>query len=161
MNETLLRKAVIRAQAERFVVHAPEAPEPAARIEPPASTPNEQLLEILKPAPAFQIGDTVKQIQDVVGAQYNIKRNDLLSIRRTKPLANARQTAMYLAKLLTSLSLPQIGRRFASRDRPRGLDHTTVLHAFRKMERRAATDPNYAAEIETLRAKLREGGMAC
>ena len=64
----------------------------------------------------------------MVARQYNVSRSDLLSSRRTANVVRPRQVAMYLAKTLTLRSLPEIGRRFGGRD------HTTVLHAVRKIE---------------------------
>ena len=70
----------------------------------------------------------IEDIQRVVARQYNVSRADLLSSRRTANVVRPRQIAMYLAKTLTLRSLPEIGRRFGGRD------HTTVLHAVRKIE---------------------------
>ena len=70
----------------------------------------------------------IEDIQRVVARQYNVSRADLLSSRRTANVVRPRQVAMYLAKTLTLRSLPEIGRRFGGRD------HTTVLHAVRKIE---------------------------
>ena len=66
---------------------------------------------------------TVDRIQNVVSNFFNISLNEMLSQRRSRPLARPRQIAMYLAKKMTTRSLPEIGRRFANRD------HTTVIHA--------------------------------
>ena len=70
----------------------------------------------------------IEEIQRIVARQYNVSRADLLSSRRTANVVRPRQVAMYLAKTLTLRSLPEIGRRFGGRD------HTTVLHAVRKIE---------------------------
>lgn len=69
----------------------------------------------------------VEDIQRVVALHYGTSREDLLSGKRTAPVVKTRQVAMYLCKLLTGRSLPEIGRRFGGRD------HTTVLHAFNKI----------------------------
>lgn len=82
--------------------------------------------------------------------RYNVSRSDLLSQRRTANVVRPRQVAMYLAKILTLRSLPEIGRRFGGRD------HTTVLHAVRKIETLIGTDTALAAEIETLKGELQE-----
>jgi chromosomal replication initiator protein len=74
----------------------------------------------------------------------------LLSSRRTANVVRPRQIAMYLAKTLTLRSLPEIGRRFGGRD------HTTVLHAVRKIESLIGTDNGLAAEIEVLKSQLQE-----
>ena len=76
----------------------------------------------------------IEDIQRVVARQYNVSRSDLLSSRRTANVVRPRQVAMYLAKTLTLRSLPEIGRRFGGRD------HTTVLHAVRKIEALVAKD---------------------
>ena len=70
---------------------------------------------------------TVDKIQNVVSNYFNILLSEMLSQRRSRPLARPRQIAMYLAKKMTTRSLPEIGRRFANRD------HTTVIHAVKKL----------------------------
>ena len=72
---------------------------------------------------------TVDKIQNIVSSFYNIPLNEMLSQRRSRPLARPRQIAMYLSKKLTTRSLPEIGRRFANRD------HTTVIHAVKTIGR--------------------------
>ena len=92
----------------------------------------------------------IEDIQRVVARQYNVSRSDLLSSRRTANVVRPRQVAMYLAKTLTLRSLPEIGRRFGGRD------HTTVLHAVRKIEGLVGNDMALAEEIETLKRQLQE-----
>jgi chromosomal replication initiator protein len=92
----------------------------------------------------------IEDIQRVVARQYNVSRADLLSSRRTANVVRPRQVAMYLAKTLTLRSLPEIGRRFGGRD------HTTVLHAVRKIESLVNTDNALAEEIEVLKRQLQE-----
>jgi chromosomal replication initiator protein len=92
----------------------------------------------------------IEDIQRVVARQYNVSRADLLSSRRTANVVRPRQVAMYLAKTLTLRSLPEIGRRFGGRD------HTTVLHAVRKIENLVNTDNTLAEEIELLKRQLQE-----
>jgi chromosomal replication initiator protein len=92
----------------------------------------------------------IEDIQRVVARQYNVSRADLLSSRRTANVVRPRQVAMYLAKTLTLRSLPEIGRRFGGRD------HTTVLHAVRKIESLVNTDTALAEEIELLKRQLQE-----
>ena len=87
----------------------------------------------------------VDDILRVVAKHYNVSRADLLSQRRTATVVKPRQIAMYLAKTLTLRSLPEIGRRFGGRD------HTTVLHAVRKIDGLVATDRVLADEIEVLK----------
>jgi len=85
-----------------------------------------------------------------VARQYNVSRADLLSSRRTANVVRPRQVAMYLAKQLTLRSLPEIGRRFGGRD------HTTVLHAVRKIENLVNNDTSLAEEIEILKRQLQD-----
>jgi chromosomal replication initiator protein len=92
----------------------------------------------------------IEDIQRVVARQYNVSRADLLSSRRTANVVRPRQVAMYLAKTLTLRSLPEIGRRFGGRD------HTTVLHAVRKIENLVSKDVSLAEEIELLKRQLQD-----
>ena len=92
----------------------------------------------------------IEDIQRTVARQYNVSRADLLSSRRTANVVRPRQIAMYLAKTLTLRSLPEIGRRFGGRD------HTTVLHAVRKIEGLVGSDSTLAEEIELLKRLLQE-----
>jgi chromosomal replication initiator protein len=92
----------------------------------------------------------IEDIQRVVARQYNVSRSDHLSARRTANVVRPRQVAMYLAKTLTLRSLPEIGRRFGGRD------HTTVLHAVRKIEGLVGNDMALAEEIEILKRQLQE-----
>ena len=91
---------------------------------------------------------SVGAIQRAVCRHYQVSMNDLSSIRRTANVVRPRQVAMYLAKTLTLRSLPEIGRRFGGRD------HTTVLHAVRKIEGLIAKDTALATDIELLKAKI-------
>ena len=90
----------------------------------------------------------IEDIQRVVSKHFNVTKADLLSARRTRTVVRPRQIAMYLAKSLTPRSLPEIGRRFGNRD------HTTVLHAVRKIEEMAGADRAFADEIEMLKRLL-------
>lgn len=92
----------------------------------------------------------IEDIQRVVARQYNVSRSDLLSSRRTANVVRPRQVAMYLAKTLTLRSLPEIGRRFGGRD------HTTVLHAVRKIEALVSKDIALADEVELLKRQLQD-----
>jgi chromosomal replication initiator protein len=92
----------------------------------------------------------IEDIQRIVARQYNVSRADLLSSRRTANVVRPRQVAMYLAKTLTLRSLPEIGRRFGGRD------HTTVLHAVRKIEGLVGNDAMLADEIEILKRQLQD-----
>jgi len=91
----------------------------------------------------------VETIQRAVIAFYpKVTLIDLKSARRTAEVVQPRQIAMYLVKTLTTRSLPDIGRRFGGRD------HTTVLHAVRKIERLCETDPVLAARLEEIKALI-------
>ncbi len=92
----------------------------------------------------------IEDIQRVVARHYNVSKADLLSSRRTRTIVRPRQIAMYLAKVLTPRSLPEIGRRFGGRD------HTTVLHAVRKIEELINGDKTLAEEIELLKRMIDE-----
>ncbi len=91
---------------------------------------------------------TIDEILRKVADHYNLRMSDLLSARRARAVARPRQVAMYLAKMLTTRSLPDIGRRFGGRD------HTTVLHAVRKIEELRQTDSQIAEDVELLRRML-------
>ncbi|EEA93616.1 chromosomal replication initiator protein DnaA [Pseudovibrio sp. JE062] len=90
----------------------------------------------------------IEDIQRVVSKHYNVTKADLLSARRTRTIVRPRQIAMYLAKMMTPRSLPEIGRRFGNRD------HTTVLHAVRKIEELSKADNGLAQELELLKRML-------
>ena len=79
---------------------------------------------------------------------YNIRLSDMHSARRARQVARPRQVAMYLAKQLTARSLPEIGRKFGGRD------HTTVMHAVRKIEELSNDDASFAQDVEVLRRAL-------
>jgi chromosomal replication initiator protein len=90
----------------------------------------------------------IEDIQKLVATHFNVSRADILSSRRTANVVRPRQIAMYLAKVLTLRSLPEIGRRFGGRD------HTTVLHAVRKIEALSGSDGTLHEEIELLKRML-------
>jgi len=92
---------------------------------------------------------TVDMIQKVVAEHYALKQADLISERRARAVARPRQVAMWLAKQITTRSLPDIGRRFGGRD------HTTVLHAVRRIEALKAEDAAIARDVDVLLRKLR------
>jgi chromosomal replication initiator protein len=91
---------------------------------------------------------TIEEIQKRVAEHFNIKVSDMHSARRARAVARPRQVAMYLAKQLTSRSLPEIGRKFGGRD------HTTVMHAVRKIEELRAIDSSFSEDVELLRRML-------
>ena len=92
----------------------------------------------------------IEDVQKLVASHFNVSRGDILSARRTASVVRPRQIAMYLSKLLTPRSLPEIGRRFGGRD------HTTVLHAVRKITGLVTTDATLSEEIELLKRMLLE-----
>lgn len=92
----------------------------------------------------------IEEIQRIVARHYNVSKQDLLSSRRTRTIVKPRQVAMYLAKMLTPRSLPEIGRRFGGRD------HTTVLHAVRKIEDLVGADGKLAQELELLKRLIND-----
>jgi chromosomal replication initiator protein len=91
---------------------------------------------------------TIDEIIRKVTDHYGVNLTDMLSARRTRSIARPRQVAMYLSKKLTSKSLPEIGRRFGKRD------HTTVIHAVKKIEELQSIDNQIAKDIEILRRIL-------
>ncbi len=92
----------------------------------------------------------IEDIQKLVAAHYNVSRADILSSRRTASVVKPRQIAMYLSKVMTLRSLPEIGRRFGGRD------HTTVLHAVRKIEGLSRSEAALSEELELLKRMLQE-----
>ena len=91
---------------------------------------------------------TIDEIQRRVAEYFNVKMGDMLSARRARSVARPRQIAMYLSKHLTSRSLPEIGRKFGGRD------HTTVIHAVRKIEQLREQDPALDEDVDLLRRML-------
>ena len=90
----------------------------------------------------------IEDIQKLVANHYQVSRADILSSRRTANVVRPRQIAMYLSKILTLRSLPEIGRRFGGRD------HTTVLHAVRKIDTMTTSDSALSEELELLKRML-------
>ena len=91
---------------------------------------------------------TVEEIQRKVSEHYNIRLSDMIGPKRVRTYARPRQVAMYLAKQLTSRSLPEIGRRFGGRD------HTTVMHGVKRIEDLKVQDGQVAEDLEMLRRAL-------
>ncbi len=109
---------------------------------------DEVIRDLIRPADPRRI--RVEDILRIVAKHYGVTRADLLSSRRTANVVRPRQIAMYLAKTLTLRSLPEIGRRFGGRD------HTTVLHAVRKIDGLVSGDKALAEELEVLKRLLLE-----
>ena len=91
---------------------------------------------------------TIEEIQRKVSEHYNIRLSDMIGPKRVRTIARPRQVAMHLAKVLTTRSLPEIGRRFGGRD------HTTIMHGVRKIEELRATDSQLAEDIDLLKRLL-------
>jgi len=91
---------------------------------------------------------TIELIQNTVAAHFNLNIHEMLSARRTRSLARPRQIAMYLAKLYTTNSLPEIGRKFTNRD------HTTVIHAVKKIEELMQKDNEIKQRVFEIKKKL-------
>ena len=108
-------------------------------------TTQEVLHDLLK---AHDRRVTIEEIQRKVAEHWNMKMTDMASPRRARAVARPRQVAMYLAKQLTSRSLPEIGRKFGNRD------HTTVMHAVQRIAGLMANDVGFAEDVELLRRML-------
>ncbi|OYV40981.1 MAG: chromosomal replication initiation protein DnaA [Rhodospirillales bacterium 20-64-7] len=108
-------------------------------------TAHEVLHDVLK---AFDRKVSIQEIQKRVADHYNIRISEMSSARRSRNIARPRQVAMYLAKQLTSKSLPDIGRHFGDRD------HTTVMHAVSRVTELMAQDAGFGEDVELLRRML-------
>jgi chromosomal replication initiator protein len=108
-------------------------------------TAHEVLHDVLR---SFDRRVTIQEIQKRVAEHWNIRVAEMSSSRRSRNIARPRQVAMYLAKQLTSKSLPDIGRHFGDRD------HTTVMHAVARVTTLISTDAAFAEDVELLRRML-------
>ncbi len=93
---------------------------------------------------------TIAQIQKKVAEHFSIKISDLTSARRSRCVARPRQIAMYLCKYLTSRSLAEIGRKFG------GKDHTTIIHAVKRIEKLIQDDKEFASEVHCITREVNE-----
>lgn len=91
---------------------------------------------------------TVREVQERVAHFYNLSREELLSPQRAYHISHPRQVAMYLARELTKATLPDLARRFG------GMDHTTIIHGIRAVEKRLYADSELHAEVVLLRERL-------
>ena len=91
---------------------------------------------------------SIDLIQSTVCKFYKISKNEMLSSRRSRYLVRPRQTAIYLTKILTSKSLPEIGREFSNRD------HTTIIHSVKTIEKLKKDDLELNNNIDTLKNKI-------
>ncbi|MBF0400257.1 MAG: chromosomal replication initiator protein DnaA [Magnetococcales bacterium] len=108
----------------------------------------ESLRNIVRPVDRRQIN--MEDIQKKVADYYQIRLLDLRSSKRARQFSHPRQIAMYLCKQLTKHSFPEIGKQFGDRD------HTTVMHAVRKIDEKQIVDPELAGELRTLTTMLRK-----
>lgn len=142
------RTARIRSAAHRqpITIQNFHPPKIADEILPPIPNALMAFAADIEFKPSF---GQVETIQRAVIAFYPmVSMVDIKSARRTAAVVQPRQIAMYLVKTLTTRSLPDIGRRFGGRD------HTTVLHAVRKIERLCETDPVLAARLEEIKVLI-------
>lgn len=107
------------------------------------------LKDIFSPVKAGQSGLSIDFIKKATAEYYNIRIDDLSAKTRTKEIANARQIAMYLAREITEASLPKIGEEFGGRD------HTTVMHACKKIKIDIKKDPNIKEALKNITEKIR------
>ena len=135
--------AIWKAPLNRLLAHSKLTGQPVT-----LEMAEREVRDLIRPQEPRRV--KIEEIQRVVARQYNVSRADLLSSRRTANVVRPRQVAMYLAKTLTLRSLPEIGRRFGGRD------HTTVLHAVRKIENLVNNDVSLAEEIELLKRQLQD-----
>ena len=91
---------------------------------------------------------TIDLIQTIVCKFFKISKNEMLSSRRSRYLVRPRQTAIYLTKILTSKSLPEIGREFSNRD------HTTIIHSVKTIEKLKERDPSIVENINKLKNQI-------
>ncbi|HBR68320.1 MAG TPA: chromosomal replication initiator protein DnaA [Rhodospirillaceae bacterium] len=124
----------------RIVAHSD-----VAKQEITLETTQEVLQDLLR---AHDRRITIDEIQRKVAEHYNLRLTDMHSARRARNVARPRQVAMYLAKQLTARSLPEIGRKFGGRD------HTTVMHAVRKIEELMDEDAQIAQDVDIVRRAL-------
>lgn len=119
-----------------------------------APIPNAAIAEACEIVSPRLVMNRIEAIQRAVLAEFpGVTMYDLKSVRRPAAMVRARQIAMYLAKTVTARSLPEIGRRFGGRD------HTTVLHAVRKIEAMVKRDAALAAQIERIKENIPEVGI--
>jgi hypothetical protein len=153
------KERVARIASRAFV------PPPPPRSLPPAPEPKEELPQVFLEwatheraweIELLQCGDyerptrtpTIREVQDVVCKHYGVSRADMLSARRTQDMVFPRHVAIYLCRTLTPHALPKIGRQFGGRD------HTTILHAFRRVGDIIAKDNKLREVVETLAYRL-------
>jgi chromosomal replication initiator protein len=130
----------LEASFNRLIAHASLFDRPVT-----LETAQEVLHDVLK---AQDRRVTIDEIQRKVAEHYNMRIGDMVSARRARAVARPRQVAMYLAKQLTSRSLPEIGKKFGNRD------HTTVMHACSRVSELMCSDSGFAEDVDLLRRML-------
>ena len=140
-NLRMLEGALTRVIALSSLTASKVTPEVIDRVLPSRLEP--------PPTPALE----VERIQAAVADRLGVSREQLLSASRNAPVARARQLAMYLTRELTELSLPAIATAFNRRD------HTTVMHAIKRVEQRSSTDAQLTRAVEELRSDLLSGAI--
>ena len=123
-----------------------DAARPLPELPPPAPRPKPLWFSIVDAEGVKR--PSVSLIMDVCGKHFGVTRADLESVRRQAKLVHARQVAMYLCRLMTVRTFPEIGRHFGGRD------HTTALHAADKIARLMKTDIDVSAEVVFLKDKI-------
>lgn len=135
----------------------PVTPPPEVVVDEPPLRPMAKLLLSLgawiverppEPIIPYHLQNSIRRIQQLTAREMGVSWSDMVSNRRTAQMALARQVAMWIAKERTPNSYPAIGRQFGNRD------HTTVLHAWRKIERLRHSDPDLAYHINRIVAAL-------
>jgi chromosomal replication initiator protein len=162
-HETATQSQLLAAAARQARLHRFSS---AAAIPVGERLPGSETLKAMPPIPNAVIAEAceivsprmvmnrIEAIQLAVLAEYpSVTMYDLKSPRRNATMVRARQIAMYLSKTITARSLPEIGRRFGGRD------HTTVLHAVRKIEAMVAKDAVFAAELERIKQVIPDVGI--
>jgi hypothetical protein len=140
-----------------------------ARMSPPKVVEPSVKVESVNVAPVYQAHDagwdsmwhhdlvtmrprvrdvSIKDIQSAVALEFRVRVKDILANRRQADIILPRHVAMYLAKMLTPRSLTEIGNRFGGRD------HTTIMHAVKKIEAQCETDDELFAAVDRLRRRL-------
>lgn len=155
----IARKAAMLCPAQDRSYSIPNTPFGVKKVEPPRppTPPNIEpeywgqmwFFDLIFGKPRTD-GVSIK-VEDVLSAtasEFGISKLDIISQRRSANVVLPRQVAMYLAKVVTGRSLPEIGRRIGGRD------HTTVLHGIRKIEARVTLDTNLATRVERIKASL-------
>ncbi len=138
------------ATSARFKALRPPPP----KLSPSSPEAKAELIATLERAPRplvdpiTPVRNRILHVQAIVAKVYGVPVSDLTSQRRTKNVVQPRQVAMYLCRVHTSQSLPEIGRRFGGRD------HTTVLHACRKIQGDVANNPELADRISVIETLL-------